>query len=352
MSVKNLDINPRFTKILLKAHISNVKQLMLISKFELVKKTGLDETSISQIVNEASKSIYKIPPTAVWNILNKTAGSFYEHFKLKTGCPTIDNLLKGGIIFPGITEISGESASGKTQFCMQLCLCVQNAIEEDGFGGGALYICTEDVFPNKRLHQMASEYSKLTGKSTNYTDQIYIEHVADLDELWSLLDVRIHALLSQHDIKLLIIDSIAALFRAEYDFADITDRSKMLSRFGRLLHTLSHSNKMCVVCVNQVSDDFSDLKIDDDNGKDGSPNVIPTLGLTWSYFVSTRLMLSRTRWSTSMFPSICKNTKIDPSLNCNVRRLKVVHSTHIPSSKTYFVVDRTGLNDFPLPEQS
>jgi len=36
----------------------------------------------------------------------------------------------------GITEIAGESASGKTQLCLQLCLTVQLSQETGGLDAG------------------------------------------------------------------------------------------------------------------------------------------------------------------------------------------------------------------------
>lgn len=39
---------------------------------------------------------------------------------------------------PGVTEIVGTSAAGKTQICMQLSLAVQLPPEQGGLDGGAL----------------------------------------------------------------------------------------------------------------------------------------------------------------------------------------------------------------------
>ena len=39
---------------------------------------------------------------------------------------------------PGLTEIAGESASGKTQLCMQLCLTTQLPETMGGFKAGRL----------------------------------------------------------------------------------------------------------------------------------------------------------------------------------------------------------------------
>jgi RecA/RadA recombinase len=44
--------------------------------------------------------------------------------------------LPGGLLSRGITEIAGESASGKTQLCMQMCLTVQLPHELGGFSAG------------------------------------------------------------------------------------------------------------------------------------------------------------------------------------------------------------------------
>ena len=46
----------------------------------------------------------------------------------------------GGLLLRGITEIVGESAAGKTQLCLQLCLSVQLPIKHGGLNGGELSI--------------------------------------------------------------------------------------------------------------------------------------------------------------------------------------------------------------------
>ena len=45
-------------------------------------------------------------------------------------------LFLGGIVSRGITEISGESASGKTQFALQLSLTAQLPTTNGGLDGG------------------------------------------------------------------------------------------------------------------------------------------------------------------------------------------------------------------------
>lgn len=47
-----------------------------------------------------------------------------------------DYICIGGILTKGITEIVGESATGKTQLCLQLCITVQMPLEQGGLDGG------------------------------------------------------------------------------------------------------------------------------------------------------------------------------------------------------------------------
>jgi len=44
--------------------------------------------------------------------------------------------ITGGVMSHGITEVSGESASGKTQLCLQLCLTVQLSQSNGGLNAG------------------------------------------------------------------------------------------------------------------------------------------------------------------------------------------------------------------------
>ena len=69
-----------------------------------------------------------------------------------------------GLIARGVTEIVGESAAAKTQLCLQLAMTVQLSANVSTAGGGsggggrgldgaAVYVSTEDAFPNKRMQQ-------------------------------------------------------------------------------------------------------------------------------------------------------------------------------------------------------
>lgn len=95
------------------------------------------------------------------------------------GCTALDRLTNG-LPTRGITEISGEAGVGKSQICMQLSLAVQLPESMGGLGKATVYICTEDIFPSKRLAQMIESFTELyKQRNTEFSNNIFIEHIGD-----------------------------------------------------------------------------------------------------------------------------------------------------------------------------
>lgn len=57
-------------------------------------------------------------------------------FRLSVGCPVLDQMLRGGLLLGAVTELAGESGSGKTQLALQLCLSVQFPTQYGGLNSG------------------------------------------------------------------------------------------------------------------------------------------------------------------------------------------------------------------------
>ena len=88
--------------------------------------------------------------------------------------------------------------------------------------------------------------------SSNILTCIYLFEPTFQDDLKNIIYHRLPVLLNRGPIKLVVIDSIAALFRVEYSFGETSKRAKVLRSFGAQLHKLSHQCGIPVVCVNQV----------------------------------------------------------------------------------------------------
>jgi len=241
---------------------------------------GSVQSSESEVQHPGRHSNRK-RPSCLTNVIR---ASQIKQYYLSTGCKVLDEFLQGGIPGFGITEISGEASCGKTQISLQLSLLAQLPISDGGLNGGSIYINTEQFFPSNRLFELNTHFKAKYGPALpeNPMDRILVEHISDSDTLIKCIDSRLPALLRDKakNIRLVVLDSIASVFRAEYDKNDMK-RIHDIRLVGVGLHKLYREFNVTVVVVNQVSASFS------------LGENIPSLGLTWTNLVTTRLMRYR-----------------------------------------------------------
>lgn len=178
--------------------------------------------------------------------------------------PDLDAALGGGVPLGRITEFAGESGTGKTQFLLALCLAVQLPPPR-GPGQHALYISTESGLATRRLAQMLASSPALAGLDAAHRpslDNILSTVTPDLESQDHILEYQVPVLISRHNIGLLVIDSVAANYRAEFERqgshgSNMAARSAELVRLGALLRDLARRHNLAVVVANQVADRFS-----------------------------------------------------------------------------------------------
>lgn len=236
--------------------------------------------------------------------------------RITFGCSSLDELTDGGLpISQSITELYGEPGSGKTQICLQLIVsCVAS-------GHQCVVINTEKRFPIGRLVQMIQ--SKGSNDAQDWLDHIWVSQVTEITAAEQLLEKDLEILLKHANVRLLVIDSVAGLFRFLSD--DYRARAKRMRQFNRLLLRLQDRYKFTITCTNQAA-----------NSIDGQPmssesQINPCLGPIWTEFLTTRLLVSR-----------CSQT--EPGSGLSVRSLEVIFSPLFPAaSKKHFLVDSAGL---------
>ncbi|XP_015251148.1 PREDICTED: DNA repair protein XRCC3, partial [Cyprinodon variegatus] len=258
MSWDQLQLKPRIISAVRKAQLKSVREVLCSSGPDLQNMTGLSPSDLQELLHAAATACRPHQPVTALQLQRGECPRLESGLRLSTGCPVLNQLLRGGLPVGGVTELSGESGAGKTQLGLQLCLSVQYPVEHGGLGAGALYICTEDQFPIKRLQQLISEQSVLRSdvppsliSSLRFSDNVYIEHTADLDSLQVCLSRRAPLLLAQGRVRLIVVDSVAALFRCEFQADDWLERNKQLLSFSSMLHKLSQDFTTPVLCINQ-----------------------------------------------------------------------------------------------------
>uniref|UniRef100_A0A8D3DA60 DNA repair protein n=1 Tax=Scophthalmus maximus TaxID=52904 RepID=A0A8D3DA60_SCOMX len=317
MNWDQLDLNPRIRAAVRRGQRGQ-RDTFCVSSLDLQRSTGLDRSDVQQLLGAAA--------AASVLILRGECG-----LRLTVGCPVLDELLRGGLPAGGVTELSGESGAGKTQLALQLCLCVQYPVQYGGLNAGAVYISTEDSFPIRRLQQLIREQSCLRSdvpaaliSSLQFTDHVYVEHAADVDALQVCLSRRVPLLLTRGLVRLVVVDSVAALFRSEFQADDWLERNKQLLTFSSALQQLSLEFNTPVLCVNQVTDVF--------NRSNDTLGVSPALGLAWANQVMVRLMMQRLQGSVERGEQ-----------SSALRRLEVVFAPHLARGGRDAAVWREGL---------
>ncbi|GKZ69909.1 hypothetical protein AnigIFM50267_005139 [Aspergillus niger] len=173
--------------------------------------------------------------------------------------PTLDALLDGGIPTGYVTEVTGESGSGKTQFLLTLLLAAQLPAPR-GLDKCAIYISTEAPLSTPRLSQLIEFHPYLSSLSQAHTpslEKILSINAMDLEAQDHILNYQLPVAIKRYNVGLVVIDSITANYRAEHsshNLSGLSTRSGELSRLGHMLRNLAVEENVAVVVANQVSD--------------------------------------------------------------------------------------------------
>ncbi|NXI63147.1 XRCC3 protein, partial [Anseranas semipalmata] len=343
MGWDQLDVNPKVVAALKKADIKSIKEVLNLSGADLQRLTKLSSADIECLLKTVSRTLRRNCMVTALQLYQNKDHFASQHQKLSLGCSVLDNLLKGGIPLVGITELAGESSAGKTQISLQLCLCVQYPYKYGGLESGAVYICTEDVFPSKRLQQLIDQQHKLRAdvppeiiQKIRFGNNIFVEHAADLDTFHNCITKRISLLLTRGMVRLVVIDSIAALFRCEFGASDSVLKARYLQMFGAQLHSLSTRFRTPIMCINQVTDAGSEAEATQSGCSSVDNRVSPALGITWANQLLMRLMVSRISQPEQSAGAVFHHTG-------SVRTLRVIFAPHLPPSFCCYTVKLEGV---------
>ncbi len=247
-----LGLKRRIIEKLVRAGFATVEDLLYHSSREIMDRTGLPKKVVDNILGRAAviadsgfKTAYEMLAT--------------ERTKITTGCKNLDKLLRGGIEIGNITEVFGEHGSGKSQFAMQLAVMVQLSPNEGGLGKKAIYIDTEGSFSPSRIEAIA----RSRGLDPNLVlSRIIYKRVAGVFELLHSIR-KAPRLAREHDVGVLIVDSLTAPFRLEYQgLAELAERQQKIEGALMKLARIASYEKIAVLITNQVVESPGTKKTD------------------------------------------------------------------------------------------
>eukprot|EP01029_Cantina_marsupialis_P028329 TRINITY_DN776004_c0_g1_i1.p1 TRINITY_DN776004_c0_g1~~TRINITY_DN776004_c0_g1_i1.p1 ORF type:complete len:334 (+),score=79.57 TRINITY_DN776004_c0_g1_i1:114-1115(+) len=219
----------------------------------------------------------------------------YEKIPLQS-CRTLDSMMGGGIPTRQVTELAGAPGTGKTQICMQLSV---SFLAHFGGEGSCVYIDSEGSFMAERVAEIARSYvNEFSSSSSDKIEEnveyhlrhIHVFRVHSKDDFGSVMNI-LEDFVKKNNVKVIIIDSIAAIFRSSGD-SKLHDYKEMLSGIGSRYDVATVITNQLVTSKNRG-------------------DYIPALGEKWSHGLNHRVLLS---WKRNMrIAELVKSTGADPT---------------------------------------
>ncbi len=238
--------------------------------------------------------------------------------RITTGSKNIDELLGGkGIETKAITEAFGAFGSGKTQLAHSLAVGVQLPEEQGGCNGKAVYMDTEGTFRPERIRQFADGIGANPDKVLK---NILVARAFNSDHQMLLLEKVSEMIKDGEPIKLIIVDSLTAHFRAEYSGrGQLADRQQRLNRYLHDLQKLAEQHNLAIYVTNQVMSDPAQMFGDPTKAIGG--NIV-------GHACTFRMYIRRGK----------KDSRV----------IKLIDSPNLPDNETVFMIEESGLKDIAI----
>ncbi len=249
-------VGPATAEKLKEAGFGSIEAIAVSSSSELASIAEIGESTAQKIIN-AARQAADVGGFETGDIVlerRKLVG------KLSFGTKAFDELMGGGVESQAITEFYGEFGSGKTQVGHQMAVNVQLPMEEGGLMGSVIIIDTENTFRPERITQMVMGLSAKRGKNYDPEDFLKNIHVAkayNSNHQILLVDTANDLAEKLRDsdrpVRLLIVDSLTAHFRAEYvGRGTLADRQQKLNKHMHDLMRFAGLYNAAIIVTNQV----------------------------------------------------------------------------------------------------
>jgi len=238
-------VGPTIAEKLKEAGYRDLMSIAVASPSDLAEVAEIGEGTAVKIINAARKEA-DIGGFETGDVIlerRKTVG------KLTSGAKAFDDLLGGGFETQAISELYGEFGSGKTQVAHQLAVNVQRSKADGGLEGQAVIIDTENTFRPERILQMATAHDmdpketlqniRVARAFNSHHQMLLAEKIADMPK-----DIGI---------RLVIVDSLTAHFRAEFvGRGALADRQQKLNTHMHNLLKIADLHNAVILVTNQV----------------------------------------------------------------------------------------------------
>jgi DNA repair protein RadA len=303
-------IGPGIAAKLEAAGIYDLMGLAVTSPSALSELAGIGE-AVARKAIQAARSMMKLGFMDGMEFAKKREDILY----ITTGSQGLNELLGGkGIETRAMTEVYGAFSSGKSQLGFTLAVNAQLPKEQGGANGKAVIIDTEGTFRPERIRQIAQG---LGANADKVLKNILVARAFNSDHQILLIDKINEMIKDGEPIKLVIIDSLTAHFRAEFSGrGQLADRQQKLNRYLHDLMRMAEKHNLAVFVTNQVMANPGMMF--------GDPTT-PVGGHIVGHMSTIRLYLRRGKGGS--------------------RVAKLIDAPHLPDNETQFFITEQGVRD-------
>ncbi|HOE52466.1 MAG TPA: DNA repair and recombination protein RadA [Methanomassiliicoccales archaeon] len=170
--------------------------------------------------------------------------------RLTTSSKAFDELLGNGLESQSIVEFFGEFGSGKTQVCFQLAVNATLPKEKGGLDGDVVMIDTENTFRPERIVQIAKARD---ADPEEVLKRIHVARAYNSSHQMLLVE-KAAEICKKTPVRLMIVDSLTAHFRAEFvGRGTLAERQGLLNKHMHELLSFAEVNNSVIAVTNQVS---------------------------------------------------------------------------------------------------
>lgn len=236
-------INSRHIKLLRESGISTAEMLAMSS-----------QKSVSDIKGLGDKTAKKL----IWNARNTLGMTEFipaveidENIEMfTTGSSELDRILGGGMQTGKLTEVYGPFKSGKTNLAQTIAVTIQLPKAKGGLEGTVAYIDTENTFSRSKIKRIALRFGL---DPEEVLAKIFHARIFSSDHQDQMI-LKAETLCETRHVRLIIVDSLMALLRAEYvGIGMLASRQCVLNNMIHALSRIAETYNAAVLLTNQVA---------------------------------------------------------------------------------------------------
>lgn len=226
---------------------SDLMSIAVASPQMLISECDELGTSTAQKIIQAAKEAIDIGGFETGDILLERR----KNVNKVTSCSNnFDELMGGGFETQSIVELFGEYGTGKTQIVHQLAVNATRPEEDGGLNGEAIMIDTENTFRPERIVQMSRAWDL---NPEEILKKIHVARAFNSHHQMLLVD-KASELAKEHPIRLFVVDSLTAHFRAEYVGRGVlAERQQLINKHMHSLLRFGDIHNALIAVTNQVS---------------------------------------------------------------------------------------------------